>query len=85
MDINKIINTYLSTMKWKLFVIVSVGTICGLGIYNICASRAWSYLSDDPATCVNCHIMAPWFAQSVMWNTISGQMIRTWFSPGIKE
>ena len=41
------------------------GGVCGLGAYTAFASRAWSYLSDDPSGCVNCHIMAPYYAT---WN-----------------
>jgi len=41
------------------------GLIAGLGIYTIYMSRAHSYLSDEPATCVNCHIMAPYYQS---WN-----------------
>ncbi len=62
MSIQQIINLILPTRKWKLFAIVAAGAICGLGAYTVIASRAWSYLSDNPATCVNCHIMAPYYA-----------------------
>lgn len=41
------------------------GLIAGLGGYAIYMSRAHSYLSDDPATCVNCHIMTPYYQS---WN-----------------
>jgi len=41
------------------------GVTAGLGLYTIYASRAWSYVSDDPAVCVNCHIMAPYYQS---WN-----------------
>lgn len=34
---------------------------CGLCILH----RNWSYVSDDPATCVNCHIMRP---EYVTWH-----------------
>lgn len=34
------------------------GITAGLGLYTIYMSRAFSYLSDDPAACVNCHIMS---------------------------
>ncbi|MBN2165208.1 MAG: cytochrome c nitrite reductase small subunit [Marinilabiliaceae bacterium] len=34
----------------------------GLGIYVFYISKAHSYLSDNPQTCVNCHIMAPQYA-----------------------
>lgn len=35
------------------------GLTVGLGLYTFYASRAWSYALDDPAVCVNCHVMAP--------------------------
>ncbi|MDR2914964.1 MAG: cytochrome c nitrite reductase small subunit [Tannerella sp.] len=41
------------------------GLIAGLGVYTIYMSRAHSYLSDEPATCVNCHIMTPYYQS---WN-----------------
>lgn len=41
------------------------GIIVGLGGYTVYMSRAHSYLSDDPAACVNCHIMAPYYQS---WN-----------------
>jgi cytochrome c nitrite reductase small subunit len=34
------------------------GVAMGLGLYNIYISRVFSYLGDDPAACVNCHIMS---------------------------
>lgn len=34
----------------------------GIFIYTFITSRAYTYLSDDPATCVNCHVMAPYYA-----------------------
>lgn len=37
------------------------GIAVGLGVYTLYMSRAHSYLSDDPAACVNCHIMAPYY------------------------
>jgi cytochrome c nitrite reductase small subunit len=37
------------------------GIIAGLGVYSIYMSRAHSYLSDEPATCINCHIMTPYY------------------------
>lgn len=49
----------------KLPLVISFGIIFGLSFYTIYVSRAHSYLSDSPETCVNCHIMAPQFAT---WN-----------------
>lgn len=59
MKIREIIQTLFPTRTWKLAAIIAGGVLCGLGSYTLYASRAWTYLSDDPATCVNCHIMGP--------------------------
>lgn len=40
---------------------VTAGVVAGLGAYTFYMSRAYSYLSDDPAACVNCHIMTPYY------------------------
>ncbi len=42
-------------------IIVFGGVIAGLGSYTIYMSKAHMYLSDDPAACVNCHIMTPYY------------------------
>ena len=47
---------------WKYPAIIIVGAFFGIFIYTFITSRAYSYLSDDPATCVNCHVMAPYYA-----------------------
>ena len=65
MNIREIINTVLPTRRVKLFAVVAAGVVCGLGAYTVFASRSWSYLSDDPSGCVNCHIMGPYYAT---WN-----------------
>lgn len=62
MNVKQLVNLILPSRQWKLFAIVAVGIASGLGLYTVYASRAWSYLSDEPATCVNCHIMAPYYA-----------------------
>lgn len=51
--------------RWRIPVILSAGLLTGLFIYVFYISRAYSYLSDDPSTCMNCHIMAPQYAT---WN-----------------
>jgi cytochrome c nitrite reductase small subunit len=58
----KIIKFFIPPDNWKLPVILILGITCGLGIYLLKISKATSYLSDDPSTCVNCHIMAPQYA-----------------------
>lgn len=36
---------------------IALGCVAGLGAVTIHLSRAPSYLSDDPLTCLNCHVM----------------------------
>lgn len=43
--------------EWRNPVIILLGVLCGLGAYALYISRAPSYLSDDPRTCINCHVM----------------------------
>lgn len=54
--------------KFILPLFVVAGLAVGLGAYTVYASRAWTYATDDPAACVNCHIMAPSYAS---WNSSS--------------
>ncbi|HUM87906.1 MAG TPA: NapC/NirT family cytochrome c, partial [Prolixibacteraceae bacterium] len=48
--------------RWKVPVILLLGIFVGLGLFTIYLSKAPTYLSDDPKTCMNCHIMAPQYA-----------------------
>ena len=48
--------------QWIIFATVLVGVIVGLLFYSVYVSNAVSYLSDDPKTCVNCHVMMPEYA-----------------------
>lgn len=48
--------------NWRFSVIVLSGIIVGMGIHILNISNAVSYLSDDPKTCVNCHVMYPEYA-----------------------
>lgn len=48
--------------RWNLPVLLLLGTFGGLAAMTFHVSRATSYLTDDPAACVNCHIMAPQYA-----------------------
>src|SRR4051794_18766155 len=36
---------------------ILIGSVTGLGLYVFWYARGASYLSDDPKSCVNCHIM----------------------------
>lgn len=48
--------------RWKLPVVLSLGIFGGLVAYSFYLSKAPSYLSDSPQTCVNCHVMTPQYA-----------------------
>ncbi len=60
-----IIKKLIPPQSWRLPVAISLGVLVGLGIYMYKASNAISYLSDDPETCINCHVMVPQYAT---WN-----------------
>jgi len=51
--------------EWRVPVLMAFATLIGMGALIFHVSRATSYLSDDPTTCINCHVMAPqyysWF------------------------
>ena len=38
-----------------------VGVFIGVSAFTFVEARGWSYLSNDPNTCVNCHIMRDQF------------------------
>lgn len=48
--------------QWKVAVILIWAIFSGLALFTFYIANAHSYLSDDPKTCVNCHIMAPQYA-----------------------
>lgn len=60
--------------EWLLPVTVLVGMIFGLGFYILHLSKAASYLSDDPKTCINCHVMT---TEYITWNHSSHRDIAT--------
>lgn len=63
-----LINKLLPKGKWQLPVSIVSGAMVGIIALLFHVSNATSYLSDDPKTCVNCHVMAPeyssWFHSS---------------------
>lgn len=54
--------------------VLLTGIIFGLGAYLVYVSKAYSYLSDDPKVCVNCHVMGPYYAT---WQHSSHKMVAT--------
>ena len=53
--------TMFKEYKWLWSMFALAGLIVGLGSYTIYASRAWSYFSDEPAVCLNCHVMGSYY------------------------
>jgi len=58
----KIVKYFLPPPEWQIPVIILMGVIIGMAVFIFRTSRAHSYLSDRPETCMNCHIMAPQYA-----------------------
>lgn len=50
------------------------GILVGLGAYTFSYAEGSSYLSDDPAACVNCHVMQEQFDG---WNNSSHKAVAT--------
>lgn len=48
--------------KWKVPVIVISGVLTAFLLWIFYIGNAASYLSDNPETCVNCHVMFPQYA-----------------------
>ena len=57
-----IISKLLPPKNWRFPVLIISGIFAGLFFFLFYISKAHSYLSDEPETCVNCHIMAPQYA-----------------------
>lgn len=62
MRVKELIQRLLPTRKWKVFAVIVLGVIVGGGGFFLYMLRAHTYLADDPAACVNCHIMGPYYA-----------------------
>lgn len=60
--IKKIIIFFIPPVNWRLPVIIILGIASGMILHIFYASNAISYLSDNPETCVNCHVMSPEYA-----------------------
>jgi cytochrome c nitrite reductase small subunit len=58
-------NEKYSKLRFQIPAAILFGLLIGLGGFTFYISKAHSYISDEPETCVNCHIMAPQYAT---WN-----------------
>jgi cytochrome c nitrite reductase small subunit len=57
-----------------LFLGISLGTVTGIGGYTFVYAKGYSYLSNDPAACANCHVMNEQFDG---WNHGSHRAVAT--------
>ena len=46
-----------TTQRVLIAAAVLVGITVGIGTYTFVYARGYSYLTDDPAACANCHVM----------------------------
>ncbi|MDR2443389.1 MAG: cytochrome c nitrite reductase small subunit [Deltaproteobacteria bacterium] len=51
----------LKNYKWLWLGFGVAGLLFGLTCYTIYVSKAWSYAYDEPAACINCHIMGSYY------------------------
>ncbi len=58
----RLFRIFIPPKIWQLPVIILLGAMSGLSLYALIESKAISYLSDNPRTCVNCHVMTPQYA-----------------------
>ncbi|HAG16192.1 MAG TPA: cytochrome c nitrite reductase small subunit [Bacteroidales bacterium] len=63
-----VFKSLLPPPKWQFPVAIIAGAFFGLAAYILYISNAVSYFSDNPKTCINCHVMnheyASWFHSS---------------------
>ncbi len=70
----KYIKYLLPPKKWQFPVLIIMGIFTGLLLIVFHIARGTSYLSDDPNTCINCHVMYP---QYKSWEQSSHRNIAT--------
>ena len=58
----KFVLKFLPPKRWQIPVLFVTGIFFGIFLFLFYISKAHSYLSDKPETCVNCHVMSPQFA-----------------------
>ncbi|PWJ44322.1 cytochrome c nitrite reductase small subunit [Sediminitomix flava] len=58
----KLLRYFTPPDPWKIPVFGLLAALLGLGIYTLNIANAFSYLSDEPEVCINCHVMNPQYA-----------------------
>ena len=64
----------ITTARIALVLALTVGLAIGLGAFTFVYARGYSYLSNDPAACANCHVMREHFDA---WNKSSHKNVAT--------
>ncbi|MBE0538452.1 MAG: cytochrome c nitrite reductase small subunit [Ignavibacterium sp.] len=62
MKILKIIHSFIPPPQWHFGVLIILGILTGLFFLVLRLANATSYISDKPETCINCHVMTPYYA-----------------------
>ena len=62
MGLKNLFNYLKPPSNWIFYVNLLIAFFVGIFVYGLYVSNAVSYLSDDPKTCVNCHVMRSEFA-----------------------
>ena len=62
MGLKKLLNNIRPPSYWLFYVNLLIAFFVGIFVYALYVSNAVSYLSDEPETCVNCHVMRTEFA-----------------------
>jgi cytochrome c nitrite reductase small subunit len=57
-----------------LLIIVGGGFAAGIGVYAFIYAKGYSYLTNDPGACANCHVMRGHFDR---WNKSSHHAVAT--------
>jgi cytochrome c nitrite reductase small subunit len=60
--------------RWRLPCFGMLGMVGGMALFVLHISRAASYLSDEPETCMNCHVMT---TQYLTWQHSSHARVAT--------
>lgn len=59
---------------WAIAAMAALGMLVGLGLFTFGYAQGTSYFSNDPAACMNCHIMRDQFDN---WNRSSHKAVAT--------
>ncbi|MDR3439399.1 cytochrome c nitrite reductase small subunit [Telmatospirillum sp.] len=49
-------------IRAAVFLALAVGVTLGLGIYTFVYAKGYSYLTNNPAACANCHVMQEYYS-----------------------